>query len=278
MSSPKKTVLILLGMAVAAIVGVSAVFAVFIELAETEFVPGEEVYLRDVYVIIDQTLSMQQGQRKEAKEILEEEIIHSMGLGDRISCYRIASNFTETNDRVFTSTRYLPRIYNNVSGVSTEIFSDNLKSELLRRWNLFASERQGWLHNLNNIDHPRGIYSDYLGTLEEIGRRIGANNQQGQSQETWLVVIGDLKHEPVLRQPPAPQNGEKRQFADVNIFMIYPGGIHNKQEQIRIENFWKAYFAARGSREVNYISFDGFIGRFPANNVPAPGKLGLAIK
>ena len=275
MASSKKTVLILLGMAVVAIAGISAVFTIFVKLAETEFIPGEEIYLRDVYVIIDQTFSMGKGQRKEAKEILEEEIIRSMGLGDRISCYRIASNFTETKDRVFTSSRHLPKIYNNVEGVSADIFPGTLKSDLIRRWQIFSGERDNWLANLNNLDYPGGNYSDYLGTTDEIGRQVSGSSAANSPREKWLIVIGDLKHEPISKHPPAPQHEERRQFADVTVFMIYPGGIHTKKEQLRIETFWKEYFAARGNRKVNFISFDGFTGRFPENRIPGPGELAL---
>lgn len=257
-------------MAVAAVVGT---FTAFVKLAKTEFIPGEELYLRDVYVVIDQTLSMQQGQRKEAKDILRDEVIHSLGLGDRIFCYRISSDFNESSDRIIASNRAQPKVPNNVAGISPEVLPNDLVHNLLERWNIFSGERDTWLQNLESLQIPHGRYSDYLGTLNEIGRRINDATNPNLAAEKWLIVIGDLRHEPVLSTPPPPERQDKRDFDGVNIQMVYPGGIHSQAEQNRIETFWKQYFSARSANQVTFTSFDGFTGRFPENTIPHPAAL-----
>ena len=278
MSSAKKALILLSGIVFIAIAGIGAVFAVFVKLAEVQFTPGAEIYLRDVYVVIDQTLSMAQGQRREARDMLKEEILREMGPGDRIFCYRIGSDFRESSDRVFTSSRDLPKIYENITAVAPADLPEAFKSDLLVRWDRFSRERSGWIERLDNLDSPQGNYSDYLGTLEEIARRINSPADPNLGREKWLIVLGDLKHEPVLSSPPVPGGNEKHQFHEVHIHMVYPGGIHQRSEQERIERFWKQFFTARGAKTVNFISYDGFIGHFPRHQVPGPEKLELAGK
>ena len=142
------------------------------------------------------------------------------------------------------------------------------KTELNRRWQQFSQERNSWENRLDNLDTPRGNYSDYLGTVTEISKRINNASDPNLAAEKWLVVIGDLKHEPILKQAPSPKGNQKRSFSDVNVFMVYPGGIHPKTEQERIEKFWRQYFTARGCRQVSFSSYDGFTGVFPASAVP----------
>lgn len=270
MASTKQTLMILFGFAAVALVGVGATFAIFIKLAETEFVAGKDIYLRDVYIVIDQTLSMAGGQRREAKDILKEEVLNVLGLGDRAFCYRIASDFKEQNDRVFNSPRSLPKVPENVPGASVAEFPEHLKSMLVARWMDFKSERDHWLENLEVVGAQGERYSDYLGTLEEIGRRINNSADPNLAQEKWLIIIGDLKHEPIMKEPPLPAREEKRSFAGVKVELVHPGGMFSPQEQQRIESFWRKYFSARGNQDIHFISYDGFIGRFPASKVPNP--------
>ncbi|MCK6620774.1 MAG: hypothetical protein HUU32_08570 [Calditrichaceae bacterium] len=276
MSSVKKTLLILTTVGALAAVGVVGTFTAFVKLAETEFIPGREVYLRDVYLVIDQTLSMERGQRKEAKDVLRDEIIRSLGLGDRAFCYRISADFTETGDRVFASNRRLPKVPENVPSAPLEKLPPGLKGELLERWNAFSAERDAWLERVEAVQAPGGKYSDYLGTLEAIGRRINDPGDPHLAGEKWLIVIGDLKHEPAPAVSPPPAQHEKRAFAGVNIYLVEPGGIYAREDQQAIEAFWKKYFAARGGNAVAFVSFDGFSGRFPGNSAPDPSRLGRA--
>lgn len=273
MSSAKKTLLILAAVGALAAAAVVGTFTAFVKLAETPFNPGREVYLRDVYLIIDQTLSMERGQRKEAKDVLREEIIRSLGLGDRAFCYRISSDFTESGDRVFASNRRLPKAPENVPAAALAKLPPELKQALLERWDVFSAEREAWLERVEAVQAPGGKYSDYLGTLEAIARRINDPGDPHLAGEKWLIVIGDLKHEPVLAVPPPPLAHEKRAFAGVNIYLVEPGGIYSRNDQQTIETFWKQYFAARGANTVTFVSFDGFSGRFPGSPVPEPARL-----
>jgi hypothetical protein len=268
MSSTKKTLLILSTMTFAAAFAVVGTFTAFVKLAETQFIPGEEVYLRDIYVVIDQTLSMQLGQRKEAKDILRDEVIRSLGLGDRVFCYRISSDFRESSDRVFASKRHQPKVPDNLAGADPEALPAELVSSLIQRWQSFSLERDAWIQHLETLHPPRGNYSDYTGTLDEISRRISDAGDPNLAQEKWLLVIGDLKQEPVPGNPPAAGRHEKRAFSGVNIYMVYPGGIHSAAQQKEIETFWTKYFSTRGASRVNFMSFDGFTGRFPENATP----------
>ncbi len=265
MSSTAKTLLILGGVMVAAAIGIGAVFTVFAKLAETEFVPGESVYLRDVYIVADQTLSMQHNQRREAKGIIREEILDVLGAGDRAFCYRIGDNFTESNDRVFGSSRRLPKVPVNLAGIDDQEMPDEMRSLLTEAHRNFDAERRQWKDRLELLASPSNRYSDYLGTISEIGRRINDAMDPNLARERSLIVVGDLKHEPVLDTPPPPTRDERRQFSNVRISMVYPGGMFSDVEQRQIEAFWKKYFAARGNQYIQFISFDGFVGRFPAS-------------
>jgi|GEM_PF-5433028 len=258
-----KQPLILMGMLGGAALAVWGVFMVFTGLAASEFIPGEDVYTRDIYVVIDQTYSMQEGQRLEAKDILRDEVLSVLGPGDRISCYQIASDFQESRDRVFVSSRRVPKIPVNVPGTSKSDLPEALQQELSQRWQNYDRERDRWTSRLDGLQPQRGGYSDYLGTVEEIGRRITNDSDPNLAAEKWLLLIGDLKHEPVLGNPPAPKRHEKRRFANVNVQLVYPGGVHPAQEQQRIEAFWQEYFSARGNKRIEISSYDGFIGRFP---------------
>lgn len=270
MSSKNKVFIILAVFAGLALAGISGVFAIFTSLAKSEFIPGDPQYLRDIYVVIDQTLSMGAGQRKEAKDVLQGEVLDVLGPGDRVSCYRISSNFNESADRVFAASRRLPKVPENVPGVSPEVLPDDLLQQLRNGWQTFSIERNNWISRMNSVSPPGGNFSDYLGALTAISERINDRADPNLAAEKWLLVIGDLKHEPVFSQPPAPRQDEKRRFARVNIYLIYPGGIHDTEEQQRIENGWRKYFTARGASKVNFISFDGFVGRFPETRVPGP--------
>jgi len=262
-----KQPLILIGMLGGAALAVWGVFLVFTGLATSEFLPGEDVYKRDIYVVIDQTYSMKEGQRLEAKDILRDEVLDVMGPGDRISCYRIASDFQESRDRVFISGRRLPKVPQNVPGMAKAELPESIQQQLTSRWQSYDQQRNVWISSLQSLDPQRGGYSDYLGTVNEIGRRITNDSDPNLASEKWLLLIGDLKHEPVLAAVPAPQKDEKRRYANVNVQLVYPGGIHDAQEQKRIEAFWRAYFAARGNKRIEISSYDGFIGRFPETRV-----------
>lgn len=273
MSTAKKTMIILGGVTFIALVGIGAIFMIFTKLATVEFVPGNEIYTRDVYVVIDQTLSMGQGERLEAREMLKTEILKGVGPGDRVSCYRIASNFKESNDRVFSSTRYLPKVFENVANTSNSALPAGVKADLANRWQTYNREKNSWIERLDNLDQPGGNYSDYLGVLAEVGRRINNSADPNLARDKWLVMIGDLKHEPVPDEPPVAKGNEKRQYSGVSINLVYPGGLHPPVEQDRIERFWKKYFTARGGKAINFISYDGFTGRFPNTTVPQPISL-----
>ena len=265
MSPTAKTILILGGVVTAAAIAIGAIFMIFAKLAETEFVPGESVYLRDIYIVADQTLSMQHNQRREAKGIIQEEILDVLGAGDRAFCYRIGDNFTESNDRVFGSSRRLPKVPLNLVNLNSQEMPDDMKLLLAEAGRTFAQERRQWKDHLELLASPSNRYSDYLGTISEIGRRVNDVNDPNLARERTLIVVGDLKHEPVMDAPPPPTRDERRQFSNVRISMVYPGGMFSDAEQREIETFWKKYFAARGNQNIQFISFDGFVGRFPAS-------------
>ena len=258
-----KQPLILMGMLGGAALAVWGVFMVFTGLAASEFIPGEDVYTRDIYVVIDQTYSMQEDQRMEAKDILLDEVLSVLGPGDRISCYQIASDFQESRDRVFVSSRRVPKIPVNVPGISKSELPEPIQQNLTESWQRLARERDRWTSRLNSLQPQRGGYSDYLGTVNEIGRRITNDSDPNLAAEKWLLLIGYLKHEPILAKAPTPKREEKRRYANVNVQLVYPGGVHSTQEQQRIETFWREYFAARGNKRIEISSYDGFIGRFP---------------
>lgn len=275
MSPVAKTVAILGGALVVAAVAISLVFVAFVKLAEKDFVAGEAVYLRDIYVVIDQTLSMASNQRREAKMVANEEILSVMGLGDRAFCYRIADKFQESNDRVFSSPRNLPRVWQNIAGMPLAEIPEDFTSRLQSAWTRFDQQRQTWRRHLDSLDAPRNRFSDYLGTISDIGRRITDGDDPHLAENKWLVVIGDLKHEPVPDAPPAPTPAERRQFSSVEIYLVHPGGVFDQREQQRIDQFWQRFFAARGNPRINILTFDAFIGRFPASSVPRPARASM---
>ena len=267
-SSKGKVVAILLGSMVFAAVVIYGVFSLFIQLSERDFIPGENVYLRDIYVIIDQTLSMADGQRQEARDVLRNEILSVMGPGDRIFCYRISSDYSESGDRVFSSSRHLPKVPMHVAGMPVKDLPDHWREEINRRWEHFESEKKNWEDRLENLQPPGGNYSDYLGTLDDIGRRISDQSDPNLAAERWLVMIGDLKHEPVMPAPPKPSPNQHRLYSGVTVQMVYPGGFHEPGEWDEIVRFWQRYFIDRGARQVQFSSFDAFVGRFPETVVP----------
>lgn len=239
---------------------------------------GEDIYLRDVYLLVDQTRSLNEQERQAVKELVTREILPAAGVGDRIFCYRIGSRFDEIADRVFVSPRGIPKLPANVLDYPLKRFKPEVHQGLRESWQRFETEREKWHQALAALEPQDGRYSDYLGTLNVIGQRFNDQDDRNQAREQWLIMIGDLKHDSrdsrSLSQVQPSTSQEKRRFKQATVFLVYPGGTNTSQEQQELEIFWRRYFQNRGNRRIQIVSFDKFIGRFPKS--PAPPVADLA--
>jgi hypothetical protein len=261
----------------------SAVLLVVIGVMYLVFKPastpiGEDLYVRELFVMLDQTGSMDTEFIREAKALITEHVFPYLGPGDKAACYSVGVYgygipFDESHNRVFSDGLVLPPVPANAARPLKKEMPAQWKPILAERWRQADSIKVAWTNDVEELKEPLQKGSPYLQAIEYTAERFRESQQIKSITGRWLIVIGDLYHQYPNAQfqslkPPAPQDEYAAVFKDVNVWLVVPYGVLSPEIKERVIEFWRQYFSDRGNNQVTIGTFDGFKNRFPASLVP----------
>jgi len=226
-------------LAILLITATSGLFWILIRPGPWE--PEQETYRRDIFLLIDQTPSNSKEEFAKLKNLSLRKIIQRLGPGDRLFCARIDTDFTEADDLVFEATGELPMLPQNYPNTEVDRWPERARLDLARRWELFEPIRANWTERITALELlPHTESSDYFAAIRYLGELVAA---RGNAEERWLIVLGDLKHEPQTDlEPLADDRATQRLFTGVKVRLVSPYGTNTDQEQEILEASWKKLF------------------------------------
>ena len=206
----------------------------------------------DVFVLLDGTRSMEDTAFSDAKEIVKDHIIPSVGINDRITCYALSGRFNHNVSSVFGKTHQEqpPQLNEFEAEEIVELYQpgrdlrqptvrdDDTVSffeKLTSKQQEVKAKHQQWQSKVDLLQRPTIPGSDYGGALEGIRRQLSDKNNR--QRETWLFIVGDLKNEETKSHP--VYEGDPV-FENVRIVLVYP--FDSVDDWNSIKKFWKSYF------------------------------------
>ncbi|MEW6617853.1 MAG: hypothetical protein AB1422_00630 [bacterium] len=261
---------------------------------------GQEIYAREIYILIDTTASMDgiAPFLDKAKYLIIDHIfpeLHNLeyidfaplGPGDQIFCYTIGtSTFDEFNNSIFKNqqSKKLPPVPQNVLKclIEGKDLPQEWKKGLKERWVTVEKVVKEYREKIQELHPAEGGFSAYLGALNYISKRFRYLQEHKDMKEKFIIVVGDMhqwqpddlyQQEPESKSfthLPLPIAEEQNIFHTVKVWLVYPAGVVKPPEKENcIHDFWKQYFLQRGCKEkdIYVMSFDGFNG-IPHNQVP----------
>ncbi|MFO1433300.1 MAG: hypothetical protein U1F76_24925 [Candidatus Competibacteraceae bacterium] len=222
----------------------------------------KEVFLREIYILLDCTDSMV-GNFDDAKKIIKNHISPSLSPGDTIAGYCIKDRFDTQNLIIEKS---LPIL---------EFFTNKDDAEYCTKcgdwqqlWRGVTEIQRQLEQQLNELKLPLPDQSDYFGALDNIATLIKPTDIKPANNLTkLLIVIGDLQQTPAPRPFSAPSatDDKKQSFRDTAVWVIYPSPPPLRDvvrkgsvQPILIDQWiklWKTYFADRGNSNVQFWTF-----------------------
>lgn len=208
----------------------------------------------DVFVLIDTTKSMNDSDIENAKKIVNERILSSLGVNDKASCFMLDGAFQDSKSTVFGVANQQPpkldggdpeKILELVKGKGDlrepQICNDdafNLLQNVKAKQPGANAQQQQWQSKITNLSRPAIDGSNYVAALGGIGRQMD-HHKKDPSRDVWLFIVGDLKNEPRS----APSIPADSAFNDFNhIWLIYPYNS-NDPSWPATEKFWDDYLA-----------------------------------
>lgn len=244
--------------------------------------PGQVIYIRDIYVILDTTASMKGGKKGEekggdidaAKKIITSRIFPNVGPGDRVFCYGIGDGFKESRDRIFGQ-KALPGVPENL--LDKKLAGRVPPEVTAGTWQEVSVTIDDWSKSLDQVNTNAAYLklSSYYDAFAYIADRIRAQKDT-PLRERLLIVIGDLYQDPITKpfQPPEPTPQDKSAFdgTEVRLIYSYQSGKKWPLQPAELEQFWQKYFTQRGSAQVLITTFDDPTPPLPQSPVPRPAK------
>jgi len=207
----------------------------------------------DVFVLIDGTTSMSESDFKNAKDIVNERILSSLGVNDTASGFALDGAFQDSKSTVFGVYGQQPpklegedpkKILELVKRkgdlrepqtCSEDVF--NLLQNVKTKQPGANAKREEWQTRITNLPRPAIDGSDYVKALNGIVKQMN-HNKSDSSRDAWLFVVGDLKNEP---RPAHPITADPA-LNDFHVWLIYPYNS-NDPSWSATEQFWKDYLA-----------------------------------
>lgn len=245
--------------------------------ARNKFEPGNEIYHRDIILLLDATGSVNSGDTERfdgLKSKIKSYLLPNLGLGDRIRVFKIDSDFDEIGNSIFESTS-LPKVPRNAIKENLERFDIALKKALLEDTEEFNKKTIMLEDSINNVKlkHNKSNYYEALRTAGEI---LTAS----KSKLKQIVIFGDLINDPWQKTPPAITQEEAKLFEGIKILIVYPTGVHkvNAKTKSEVINHWEKYFDERRGKDRKIIPLSVFEDYFNANQIPSSDELSNSIK
>lgn len=205
----------------------------------------------DVFVLLDRSPSMRDWALTDAKQIVRDQIIPSIGVNDRIVGYTLGAQYNDNENVLFGKTNHDQpgKLADAEARQALSLYTQEAQPARPREFSdeelsFFAelrSTRQGveakqkeWQAQLDSLK-PAGIPgSNYHGALDGIKQQLKKNTQQ---RDTWLFIVGDLINASTTLHPD-PE--DVKAFKDVKIVLVYP--FESQRDWEAIKQFWKGYF------------------------------------
>jgi hypothetical protein len=273
----KITVAITMSAILCAVVLFAGAVILMLELSGTAPAPAKELFVRQIYILLDRTMSLNYRHDdllfREAKARIKRSVFPALGAGDRVACYSVGSDFVESDNRVFDSSAIPP---------IPDLLLDSVRAALVPRSRIDALSQQvrlaledpatGLNARLDALTQQKGGWTNYLAAIRYAGQRL-APSPDSNIQERYLIVIGDLEQNPSppSLEPTAVMPSEVNAFAGVSVVLVEPyrleHGTDPRARERRLD-FWKQYFTARGNSAVAIRTLDAPDTLLPVSAVP----------
>ena len=233
--------------------------------------PGEPIYIREVYILLDTTKSMSEDDIQAAKEIIKSRIFTNLGPGDRVFAYGIGTGFIEGRDRIFGE-KALPGVPRNV--LDPQLVKRVPPDAIDDAWSRVPESLLDWTRRLEAVNTKAEYlrFSSYFAAFSYLQTRIESQKDR-DVLERRLIVIGDLYQDPLPKpfKPLQATAAEQYAFSDIEVQLVFPYQAVRKRplQPGELRQFWKDYFAQRGNNHVLITSFDDPTPLLPASPVPS---------
>jgi hypothetical protein len=200
-----------------------------------------------------------------AKEIVNERILSSLGVNDTASCFALDGAPQDSRSTVFGSANRPPKLdgpdpqkmLKLVKGkgdlrepqVSDE---DSFKvlQEVQTKQPGADAQRGEWQNKVTSLSRPAIDGSNYVAALEGIVRQMD-HHKRDASRDVWLFIVGDLKNEP---RPDHIIHADPDAFDDFKeIWLVYPYNS-NDPSWPATERFWEDYLAGIRHEKLTFAS------------------------
>jgi hypothetical protein len=278
----RRTNLVALLAALCSIGLIAGVLWLFYKISRTPPAPDMPVFARDIFVFLDTTESPNHAGNaqwfQDAKDLIVRKILPDIGPGDRIFCYTIATDFVESRNRIFLGV--MPQVPESLVAEHPSIPGTVAPEEIAKLWEpverALSPTGDGWPLKVGAVRQQKGGFSDYIGAFSYVVDRL-ESVERGSATENYLIVLGDLRHEPVPVpfEPPDPTEQDKLVFKGIHIKLITPfidATVRNPKQPSRqkVQTFWSTYFADRGNHGVEFLHLDTPDPPLPPSRVRRP--------
>jgi hypothetical protein len=264
----------LVGMLVAVALGVM-VFALARQTGPIQL--GKDLWLRDVYVLLDRTRSMDSLEFQAAKDFIRKQILDSIGPGDRVFCYTVGTGFREQRNLCAANVTWVAA---RESLLTSTPRPDAMRDSVARAlWDEAEVAQALWRKPLDTLRQEDCGRSDYYGAIEYVAQRVGAQ-ALGSATEHWLVIIGDLQPNPA--RPPVGIV-DTTAFKEIRVRLVYsyrsatpdhagcPAAMAERaRSSDELLRSWKEYFVNRGGADLQWTVISDVGGPISANSVYRP--------
>jgi hypothetical protein len=269
-------VLILVAMAMVLVIG----WRVWIIMTPPPAVLTENlVSARELILLIDITKSLNDGKRtdtfKQMKDYAVNRVLPNIGPGDKVSCYTVATTFTESVNRVFE--KALPLVPEPLLSAAPRQRDGRPPIDVARLWvpveRALSPTGDGWALSINAVRQEQHGHTDYLGAFQYLIERLNSPEHRKAFSETFVLVLGDLIQDPMPKpfEPPPAAETERLAFSGVRVALVVP---YRSKEAPRtkgreeVRDYWQKWFAGRGANNLQFATLATTPIPFPASPVP----------
>lgn len=214
-----------------------------------------------VAILIDGTRSVGSENFAVIKEIVQSQIIPSLGVNDTAVCFEVQPDFSEERNAVFGldedqppqeleehRERVLDLLDKNRDSSQRGVVEDTMYGLIRTR----ADQRKRveevhslWAQQVQTREQPKREGSDICTPLKAIGAFLSDGDP---AAERWLFVLSDLEND-----TGAPNCQAEESFPEANIRLIYPFQSDSPKWE-SVVGFWQAVFEDRELKRVSFTT------------------------
>jgi hypothetical protein len=247
--------------------------------------PDPLVFARDVYIFLDVTQSLNHDGQARAFEDAKDNIVRkelpNIGPGDRVFCYIIATDFPESQNRVFDGPAPLEPVRESwLSPPSSRVNSGRVSAQALEKlWQpvdlALNPMGGGWPLKVGALKQQERGHSNYIAAFNYAAERL-LSPERTPVRERYVIVFGDLVQDPFPDPfvPPDPTEPMRVAFKDCHVELaisyLDTTGPLKLPSRDKVRQFWQLYFTDRGNAHPNFHTLNTAAPLLPASAVPKP--------